>query len=145
MSIKILLADPHSMVRQGLYALLAGEKDMEVVAEAEDGQATEGLARQLSPHVVVMDVTMPDVGSLEICRRILAHSPGVKIIALSTHADGRFALNLLKAGVSAFLLKDCVFEELARAVREVSANKTFLGEGVSDLVIKEYITALRES
>jgi PAS domain S-box-containing protein len=133
------------MVRQGLYALLAGEKDMEVVAEAEDGQATEGLARKLSPHVVVMDVTMPDVGSLEICRRILAHSPGVKIIALSTHADRRFALNLLKAGVSAFLLKDCVFEELARAVREVSANKTFLGEGVSDLVTKEYITALRES
>lgn len=145
MAIKVLLADPHRMVRQGLYALLAGEKDMEVVAEAEDGQTTVSLAQKLSPHVVVMDVTMPDFSGIEITRRILASLPAVKIIALSTHADRRFALNMLKTGASAFLLKDCVFEELAQAVREVAANKTYLGAGVSDLVIKEYIMALRES
>jgi PAS domain S-box-containing protein len=145
MAIKVLLADPHRMVRQGLYALLSGEKDMEVVAEAEDGQTTVNLAQKLSPHVVVMDVTMPDVSGIEITRRILAILPTVKIIALSTHADRRFALNMLKTGASAFLLKDCVFEELALAVREVAANKTYLGAGVSDLVIKEYIMALRES
>jgi len=145
MAIEILLADPHGMVRQGLYALLAGENDMEVVAETEDGQTTVSLARKLSPHVVVMDVTMPDVSSIEITRRLLANAPGVKIVALSTHADRRFALDMLKAGASAFLLKDCVFEELALAVREVTANRTYLGAGVSDLVIKEYIMALRES
>ncbi|MFZ5452610.1 MAG: PAS domain S-box protein [Thermodesulfobacteriota bacterium] len=145
MSIKVLLADPHSLVRQGLYTLLSGEKDIEVVAEAEDGQATISLTQKLSPHVVVMDVTMPDVSAIDITRRVLANSPAVKIIALSTHADRRFALNMLKTGASAFLLKDCVFEELARAVREVAANKTYLGAGVSELVIKEYIMALRES
>ncbi len=145
MAIKVLLADPHRIVRQGLYTLLAGEKDMEVVAEAENGQDTVSLAQRLSPHVVILDVTMPDLSSIEITTRILANSPGVKIIALSTHADRRFALNMLKTGASAFLLKDCVFEELTRAVREVAANKTYLGAGVSDLVIKEYIMALRES
>lgn len=145
MTIRVLLADPHRMVRQGLYGLLSGEKDMEVVAEAEDGQTTVSLAQKLSPHVVVMDVTMPDVSAIEITGRILANLPAVKIIALSTHADRRFALNMLKTGAAAFLLKDCVFEELAQAVREVAANKTYLGAGVSDLVIKEYIMALRES
>ncbi len=145
MAIKVLLADPHRLVRQGLYTLLAGEKDLEIVAEAEDGQTTIDLAQKLSPHVVILDVTMPDLSSLEITRRILATSAAVKIIALSTHADRRFALNMLKTGASAYLLKDCVFEELTRAVREVAANRTFLGAGVSDLVIKEYIMALRES
>jgi PAS domain S-box-containing protein len=145
MAIKVLLADPHHLVRQGLYTLLAGEKDMEVVAEAENGQATVDLALKLSPQVVILDVTMPDMSSIEITRRILAAAPAIKIIALSTHADRRFALNMLKTGASAYLLKDCVFEELTRAVREVAANKTYLGAGVSDLVIKEYIMALRES
>jgi PAS domain S-box-containing protein len=145
MAIKVLLADPHRLVRQGLYTLLAGEKDLEVVAEAEDGQTTISLAQKLSPHVVILDVTMPDLSSVEITRRILASSPAAKIIALSTHADRRFALNILKTGAAAYLLKDCVFEELTRAVREVAANKTYLGAGVSDLVIKEYIMALRES
>lgn len=145
MAIKVLLADPHHLVRQGLYTLLSGEKDMEVVGEAEDGQTAVSLARQLSPHVMVMDVTMPDVSAIEITRRVLAESPAVKIIALSTHADRRFALNLLKSGASAFLLKDLVFDELPRAVREVAAQQTYLGAGVSNLVIKEYIMALRES
>jgi PAS domain S-box-containing protein len=145
MAIKVLLADPHRLVRQGLYTLLAGEKDMEVVAEAEDGQTTISLAQKLSPHVVILDVTMPDLSSIEITQRLLANSSAVKIIALATHADRRFALNMLKSGASAYLLKDCVFEELIRAVREVVANKTYLGAGVSDLVIKEYIMALRES
>ncbi|MHB8068436.1 MAG: response regulator [Desulfobaccales bacterium] len=145
MVIKVLLADPHRLVRQGLYTLLAGEKDMKIVAEAEDGQTTIDLAQKLSPHVVILDVTMPDLSSVEITRRILASSPAAKVIALSTHADRRFALNMLKTGAAAYLLKDCVFEELIRAVREVAANKTYLGAGVSDLVIKEYIMALRES
>jgi PAS domain S-box-containing protein len=145
MSIKILLADDHQVVRQGLHALLEREPDMEVVAEAADAETTIRLARELLPQVVIMDAALPGMLGLDIVRQLLGEFPGVKVIALSMHSDRRVALNMLKAGASAYLLKDCAFEELARAIRDVMANRTYLSPGVSDIVIKEYIEALRES
>jgi two-component system response regulator NreC len=139
MGIRILLADDHKIVRQGLRTLLEKEPDMAVVAEAENGRASVRLARELSPQVVIMDVGMPDLNGIEATRQLLAESPKIKVIALSMHSDRRFVVNMLKAGASGYLLKDSAFEELANAIRVVMANKTYLSPGVSDIVIKDYV------
>jgi two-component system response regulator NreC len=135
---KILIADDHQIVRQGLRILLEKEADMEVVAEAEDGRTTVRLVRDLRPGVIIMDVAMPDLNGIEATRQILAEAPGIKVIALSMYADHRFVVNMLKAGASGYLLKDCAFEELTRAIRVVLANKTYLSPGVTDILVKDY-------
>jgi DNA-binding NarL/FixJ family response regulator len=104
--------------------LLEKEPDMAVVAEADDGRATVRLVREKSPEVVIMDVAMPDLNGIEATRQIVAEFPKIKVIALSMYADQRFVLNMLKAGASGYLLKDCAFEELIRAIRLVMAHKT---------------------
>jgi len=142
MSIRIIIVDDHQIVRQGLSTLLAKEPDMEVVAEAENGRKVVQLAKELTPHVVIMDVNMPDLNGIEATRQILHSSPAVKVIALSMHTDRRFVVNMLKAGASGYLLKDCAFEELSQAIRLVMANKTYLSPGVSDIVIKDYVQGL---
>jgi len=140
MSIKIILADDHQIVRQGLRTLLAAEPDMEVVAEADNGRAVIKLAQELRPQVVIMDITMPDLNGIEATRQILAESPGIKVIALSMHSDSLFVLNMLRAGASGYLLKDCALEELVKAIRTVVSNKTYLSPGISDIVIKDFVS-----
>lgn len=139
MAIRILIADDHQILRQGLRTLLEKEPDMEVVAEAEDGRKTVALVREVIPHVVIMDVNMPDMNGIEASRQILSELPEVKIIALSMHADRRFVINMLKAGAQGYLLKDCAFEELAHAIRLVMANKTYLSPGVAEIVVKDVV------
>ena len=138
MTIRILIADDHQIVRQGLRNLLEKEPDMRVVAEADDGRATVRMVREISPEVVIMDVAMPDLNGIEATRQIVAEFPKIKVIALSMYADQRFVLNMLKAGASGYLLKDCAFEELTRAIRLVMAHKTYLSPGVTDIVVKDY-------
>jgi DNA-binding NarL/FixJ family response regulator len=140
MSIRILIADDHQIVRQGLKILLEKEPDMEVVAEAEDGRRTVNLVKELIPHVVVMDVKMPDLNGIEASLQILSELPEVKVIALSMYADRRFVTNMLKAGAHGYLLKDCAFEELAQAIRLAMSNKTYLSPGVAEIVVKDYVT-----
>jgi DNA-binding NarL/FixJ family response regulator len=140
MSIRIIIADDHQIVRQGLKTLLENEPDMKVVAEAGDGGRTVTLVRELSPHVVVIDVKMPDMSGIEATRQILSELPDVKVIALSMFGDRRFVINMLKAGAKGYLLKDCAFEELAQAIRLVMSNKTYLSHGVAEIVVKDYVT-----
>lgn len=142
MPIRVLLADDHQIVRQGLRTLLEREPDMVVVAEAENGRQSVRLVRELSPQVVIMDVAMPDLNGIEATRQILAEFPAVKIIALSMHADRRFVVNMLRAGASSYLLKDCAFKELAQAIRLVLADKTYLSPGVSDIIVRDYFHSL---
>ncbi len=136
---KILIADDHQIVRQGLRTLLEKEPDLQVVAEAEDGRATVRLVRDLTPDVVIMDVAMPDMNGIEATRQITTEFPKIKVIALSMYADRRFVVNMLKAGASGYLLKECAFEELIRAIRLVLTNKTYLSPGVTDIVVKDYM------
>jgi DNA-binding NarL/FixJ family response regulator len=136
---KIILADDHKIVRQGLRTLLEQEQDLEVVAEAEDGRMAVRLARELSPQVVIMDVSMPDLNGIEATRQVLAECPGVKVIALSMHSDRRFVMNMLKAGASGYLLKDSAFDELASAIRMVLNNKVYLSTEIANIVIKDYL------
>ncbi len=139
MAIKVLIADDHQIVRQGLRTLLEKEPDLEVVAEAENGRSTVRLVRESHPEVVIMDVAMPDLNGIEATRQIISENPKVKVIALSMYADRRFVSNMLKAGASGYLLKDCASEELVRAIRVVLAHKTFLSPGVADIVVKDYV------
>jgi len=139
MSIRILLADDHKIMREGLRTLLAQERDMEVVGEAQDGRATLQLARKAAPDVVIMDVVMPDLNGIEATRRIVADLPRTKVIALSMHSDKRFVVEMLKAGASAYLLKDCASEELIRSVRAVLADRTYLSPAVADIVLEDYV------
>jgi two-component system, NarL family, response regulator NreC len=139
MGITIIIADDHQILRQGLKTLLEKEPDMEVVAEAEDGRRTVTLVREFTPHVVIMDVNMPDLNGIEATRQILSEYPDMKVIALSMHADRRFVINMLKAGAHGYLLKDCAFEELAQAIRLVMGSKTYLSPGVAEIVVKDYV------
>ncbi len=145
MSIRILLADDHKITRQGLRSLLEKQQDMEVVGEAEDGRTTVSLVRELSPSVVIMDVTMPDLNGVEATRQIVGQSPDVKIIALSMHSDTLFVTEMLRSGASGYLLKDCAFEELARAIHAVVAGKTYLSPSVSGVVVDDYLHRLSKA
>jgi DNA-binding NarL/FixJ family response regulator len=138
MAIKVIIADDHQIVRQGLRTLLEREPDLKVVAQSEDGRSTVRLARELAPEVIIMDVAMPDLNGIEATRQIVTERPQVKVIALSMYADRRFVVNMLKAGASGYLLKDCAYEELVRAIRVVLAHKTYLSPGVTDIVVKDY-------
>lgn len=139
MGIRILLADDHKIVRDGLRTLIDRQKGMEVVGEAENGRTAVALARKLSPDVVIMDVSMPDMNGIEATRQISRETRGVKVIALSMHSDRRFVTGMLEAGASGYLLKDCAFAELANAIRCVADNKSYLSPGISDIVVRDYL------
>ena len=138
--IRIILADDHQIVRQGLRILLEAETDMKIVAEADNGRKVLKQAQELLPDVIIMDLSMPELNGIEATRQILSGAPEVKVIALSMHSDSLFVLNMIKSGASGYLLKDCALEELVKAIRAVVDDKTYLSPGVSDIVIRDFVT-----
>jgi len=140
--IKILLADDHKITRQGLRSLLENESDMEVAAEAEEGRTAVKLAGEIKPDVVIMDVSMPDLNGMEAARQITGRFPNVRIVALSMHSDSLFVTEMFKSGVMGYLLKDCAFEELARAIRSVMDGKTYLSPSISGIIVNGYLNYL---
>jgi len=139
MSIRVFLADDHQIVREGLRTLLEKQPNMEVVGEAKTGREAVQLVQGLLPHVIIMDIGMPDLNGIEATRQIVAKTQSVKVIALSMHSDRRFVVEMLKAGASGYLLKDSAFKELAQAIRAVMVNRVYLSPKIADLVIKDYI------
>ncbi|TSK06907.1 MAG: response regulator transcription factor [Geobacter sp.] len=139
MKMKILIADDHAIVRQGLRALIDKEEDMRVSAEAGTGAEAIGLTRKERPDVIVMDISMPDVNGIDATRSIMAEFPEVKVLALSMESDRRFVVEVLKAGANGYVLKDAAFAELASAIRAVAAGETYLPPRVTTLLIKEYL------
>jgi PAS domain S-box-containing protein len=145
MTIEILLADEQKIVRQGLRALLERQDDLQVVGEAATGPMLLQQLPDLAPDLVLLDLALPELHGVEAIRQILATSPQTKIIALSIDADRRFVINILKAGASGYLLKDCAFEELLQAIQAVHASRTYISPGLTDIVFQDYIETLQES
>jgi len=139
MSIKILLAEDHVIVREGLYSLLQKETDLEVVAEAGTGSAAVQLAHELLPDVVVMDISMPGMNGIDATRLIVEARIGVRVLALSMASDRRFVVEVLKAGADGYLSKESSFAELATAIRIVAAGETYLESRITNLVIKDFL------
>jgi two-component system response regulator NreC len=140
MSVKVLVADDHQILREGLVTLL-GKAGMTVVGEAADGRTVVRLARELKPQVVIMDIAMPELNGIEATRQIVSEVPGVKIIALSMHADRHFVRGMLQAGASGYLLKHCASQELVQAIRAVQNNQVYLSPGITELVVEDFKSA----
>ena len=135
--IKILIADDHQMMRAGLRALLEQRPGVKVIAECADGREAVRLAQQLSPDVVVMDINMPDLNGVEATRQICADGKGPKVIAMTGYAPTTFAVEMLDAGASAYLLKTDAAVELSKAMDAVCAGKIYLSPDVSNEVMNK--------
>lgn len=142
MSTRILLADDHAMLREGLRSLLEKQGDMEIVAEAEDGRKAIDLVAELMPDIVIMDITMPNLNGVDAARQITRRFAGVKVIALSIHANKRFVADMLKAGASGYILKECLFDELVKSIRIVTAGGTYLSPRITGVVVDDYVDRL---
>lgn len=142
MRTKIILADDHKIIREGLRSLIEKQPDMEVIAEAQDGLTTVNLVQKLKPDVVIMDIGMPEMNGIDATTKITTEYKTVKVIALSMHSDRRFVMQMLKAGAAGYLLKDSAFEELVSAIHAVIAKQHYLSQKITDVVVQEYLQNL---
>ncbi len=139
MSARILLADDHKILREGLRVLLESQNGLRIVGEADNGRAAVQLAVQLKPDVVIMDVGMPELNGIDATRQIVRQCPRTRVVALSMHSDGQFVTGMLKAGAAGYLLKDSAFEELHDAVQTVLQGKVYLSPSVTGTIVDGYI------
>jgi NarL family two-component system response regulator LiaR len=136
--IRILLADDHVMVRQGTRELLEREKDMEVVAEAGDGEEAVQLVGREHPDVAIMDIAMPKLNGIEATKQIKALCPTIAVLVLTAYDDDQYVFALLEAGAAGYLLKDVPIDELIKAVRAVHAGESVLHPAVARRVINTF-------
>ena len=142
---KVLIAEDHGVVRQGLRVLIEEEPDIEVVGEAQDGLEVVELAKQLSPDVVLMDITMPNLNGVEAARFIREANPDIRVIALSVHFDKHFVMEMLRAGASGYVLKSCLFDEVLKALRTVEAGQHYLSPKITEVVLDDYIPLISKA
>jgi len=139
MGTKLLLVDDHKIMRHGIRSLLEKEAGMEVLEETNNGRTAIELARNLSPDVVIMDISMHDLNGIEATRQITSELPEVKVIILSMHSDRQIIADALQAGAAGYLLKDCEFEELVRAIETVVSNRTYLSPEIADILVENFV------
>jgi len=138
-ALRILLADDHTMVRQGLRKLLEERPEWQVVAEAGDGRDAVRLAEEFKPDVAVVDVAMPLLNGIETTRQITRLAPRTKVLVLSMYSDEAYVIQMLKAGATGYLLKDSAGVDLLQAVQAVSQGKSFFSPAVARLVSDDYV------
>lgn len=129
--ISVLLVDDHTVIRQGLRALLSAEEDLEVVGEAENGRQAVALARKSPPDVVVMDVAMPLLNGLEATRQILRNTPESKVLVLTSYGDDDCVAQMMKAGATGYLIKQTAANDLLKAIREVHRGNAFFSPAIA--------------
>ncbi len=135
---RILLADDHTVVRNGFRMILGSQSDLEVVGEASNGREAVELALSAQPDVIVMDVTMPELNGIEATRRICEAAPRTRILALSMHKDAVYVREILRAGAKGYLLKDSGENDFLNAVRAIAGGDGFLSPGIADAVLNDY-------
>jgi DNA-binding NarL/FixJ family response regulator len=138
MKIRVILADDHQIIREGLASLLENQADMQIIEQASDGLQAVRLSLELSPDLVIMDLTMPGMNGIEATRRITSELPQTKVLCLSAHSDTGFVSAVIDAGASGYLLKDCAFEELVNAIRIVIGNQCYLSPEIAGTLIEAY-------
>jgi two-component system response regulator NreC len=137
--IRVFLVDDHTVVRQGLRRILESDEEIEIVGEAGDGRTAIDLVQKLRPHVVVMDVAMPELNGIEATRQILKRVEGAKVLVLSMHGDDVYVRQALKAGARGYLLKDSEDLDLIKAVKAIRAGGSFFSPPVSKVVLSGYL------
>jgi len=139
--LRIILAEDHETIRDGLKLLVNSRSDMEVVGEADNGRTALQLAEEVSPDVVVMDISMPELNGLQATKKLKDKSPQVKVLILTRHGEPAYLQELLQAGASGYVLKQSKSEELIRAILAVAAGQTYLDPAITE----KAVTQLRES
>lgn len=142
--LRILLADDHTVVRQGLRKILEARPQWEVVAEAADGREAVRQAEEVKPDVAIVDVAMPLLNGIEAVRQIERKAPGTKILVLSMHADEAYVTQMLRAGASGYLLKDSADVDLIQAVDAVAAGKSFFSPAIARVIADDYLRQLAD-
>ena len=137
-SIRILLADDHSVVRHGFRRILDAQEGMEVVGEVSNGREAVEQAAALQPDLIIMDVTMPELNGIEATRRIAEIVPRARVLALSMHRDPVYVREILRAGARGYLLKDSSEVDLVSAIRAVAQGEGYLSPAVSEAVLSDY-------
>lgn len=140
MSIKVLLAEDHKILRAGIKNLLQNEKDIILIGEADNGIDALKMAMELKPDVVLMDISMPGLNGIEATRHIYESTETIKVIALSMHTEREYVIGMFKAGATGYLLKDCSYEELIEAINSVYENKNYISNEISDIFIQELLS-----
>jgi len=139
---RILLADDHQILRHGLRVLLEKESGIEVVGEAEDGRRAVDLARTLKPDIVIMDLQMPVLNGIEATRQILAADPACRVIFLSMSSDPIVVRQAIQVGARAFVLKDCAYDQLIKAIEAVKKGEQYLSPKIVGVVLTDYMKQL---
>jgi two-component system response regulator NreC len=142
MSIKLILADDHSLIRVGLQSLIEKETDLQIIGQASDGRQTVSLVQKLKPDIVIMDISMPGLNGIEATRQIKAIDENIKIIALSVHDEALYVRRMLKAGASGYLVKHSDFNELVEAIRAVMRDQLYLSPRISNELVRDYLKHL---
>jgi two-component system response regulator NreC len=136
--IKIVLADDHRIVRQGVRALLEAEPDFDILAEAKDGLEAVSMVERFHPDILLLDLIMPEMNGLEVTRVVRKRFPKTNIVFLKMHANEAYVLEALQAGARGYVIKDSSSEELVRAIREVAAGHRYLGPPLSEEMVEAY-------
>jgi len=145
MTLKIIIADDHKIVREGLKTLLEKQSGIKVVAETSDGLEVVKLAQKHLPDLVILDITMPGLNGIGATRRVKEICPAAKIMILSMHADRRYVVEALKAGAMGYLLKDSAFEELIQAIKSIVKGKIYLSSEITDVLVRDYLINERDA
>ncbi len=139
MTVTFMLADDHQIVRQGLRALLQTEPDLKLVGEAADGLEAVRLAERLQPNVLVVDLMMPGLNGMEVTRQVGRKAPRTRVVILSMQSNEAYVVEALRAGASAYVLKESGADELVKAIREVMAGRRYLSPPISESVLGAYV------